>query len=142
MPKDQQKRSTPFTRQQPISCRSCRSRKLRCNRECPCSNCVSRGIVCELETVVRNQTGANTSSESELLERINKLERIVESQKICQNESVKSHPPIPDTVLRQIDSPPVLSETDTPEPGTLDTDIAYLESIYSEDDLQVNFVTC
>lgn len=31
----------------PASCLSCKSRKLRCNRESPCSNCVSRNVSCQ-----------------------------------------------------------------------------------------------
>ncbi|KAM6509473.1 hypothetical protein FALCPG4_017127 [Fusarium falciforme] len=33
-------------RKRPISCHFCRMRKLRCNREFPCSNCTSRGVAC------------------------------------------------------------------------------------------------
>ncbi|KAH8889097.1 hypothetical protein GQ53DRAFT_227405 [Thozetella sp. PMI_491] len=36
-----------FRRQAPVSCRFCRSRKLRCSRGQPCTNCRSRGIACE-----------------------------------------------------------------------------------------------
>lgn len=38
----------PYQRQRPVSCHFCRSRKLRCNRESPCSNCSARGITCHL----------------------------------------------------------------------------------------------
>lgn len=34
--------------QRPISCYFCRSRKLRCSREQPCSNCATRNIQCRL----------------------------------------------------------------------------------------------
>ncbi|KAH7127778.1 hypothetical protein B0J13DRAFT_564507 [Dactylonectria estremocensis] len=33
-------------RKRQISCHFCRMRKLRCNREFPCSNCTSRGVAC------------------------------------------------------------------------------------------------
>ncbi|KAH7007168.1 hypothetical protein EDB80DRAFT_455540 [Ilyonectria destructans] len=33
-------------RKRQISCHFCRARKLRCNREFPCSNCTSRGVPC------------------------------------------------------------------------------------------------
>src|SRR4051794_1282425 len=35
-------------RQRPVSCFFCRSRKLRCSRETPCSNCAVRKIQCLL----------------------------------------------------------------------------------------------
>lgn len=38
----------PYQRQRPVSCHFCRTRKLRCNRENPCSNCSARGITCRL----------------------------------------------------------------------------------------------
>jgi hypothetical protein len=92
--------------ERPVSCRFCRSRKLRCSRESPCTNCVSRAIVCELpvpaenysssSTAIRSATHAmiptptpNPNTESnrvppnigipqpELLERIRKLEALV-----------------------------------------------------------------
>ncbi|GAM44018.1 hypothetical protein TCE0_060r19302 [Talaromyces pinophilus] len=113
MPKDHQKRAT---RQQPVSCRSCRSRKLRCNRELPCSNCASRGVPCELEDAVRPPAVPASSLESELLERVRKLERLAESQQVRQHEIVtQSHPT------------PVAPEAASPEIESLSSDIAYLE---------------
>lgn len=35
------------SRQDPVSCESCRKKKLKCSRQHPCSNCTSRGIRCE-----------------------------------------------------------------------------------------------
>lgn len=35
------------TRQNPVSCRLCRLKKLKCNRQRPCSNCSARGVSCE-----------------------------------------------------------------------------------------------
>ena len=134
MPKDQQTRAP---RQRTVSCRFCRSRKLRCNRESPCSNCVSRGVTCELENAVRPPSVTASASESELLERVRKLERLVESQKVCQNETVKPHHPSPSTPLRQMHS-----STVSPESETLHNDIAYLESIYSNHELLVSHLTC
>jgi hypothetical protein len=134
MPKDQR---TGVPRQRPVSCRFCRSRKLRCNRESPCSNCVSRGVTCELENAVRPPSEAASTSESELLERIRKLERLVESQKVCQNATVKPHHPNPGTPLRRMHN-----STVSPETETLDNDIAYLESIYNNHELLVGHLTC
>lgn len=38
----------PYQRQRPVSCHFCRTRKLRCDRESPCSNCSARGVTCHL----------------------------------------------------------------------------------------------
>ncbi|KAB8349505.1 hypothetical protein FH972_023531 [Carpinus fangiana] len=36
-----------FPRQTPVSCKNCRTKKLKCDRTDPCFNCSSRGITCE-----------------------------------------------------------------------------------------------
>jgi hypothetical protein len=69
-------------RPDPVSCQSCRSKKLKCNRVQPCSNCTARGIHCKF--LVRPGGQANTNSTShdnaELLERIARLESMVLKQ--------------------------------------------------------------
>ena len=140
MPKEPQRR---VTRQQPISCRSCRSRKLRCDREFPCSNCASRGVACELENAVRPPSAPGRSLEAELLERVRKLERLAESQKAHRNEIV--------TPLHPSQAAPsgssgssvssVSREAPSPEIESLNSDIAYLESIYSDSEQLESILT-
>lgn len=54
----------------PVSCQSCRSKKLKCNRVQPCSNCASRGISCVSASRLlalcgnMNATGERTEAES------------------------------------------------------------------------------
>lgn len=36
----------PRPRQDPVSCEFCRSKKLKCDRQTPCSNCATRGLSC------------------------------------------------------------------------------------------------
>lgn len=129
MPKDQQKHGV--SRQRPVTCRFCRSRKLRCSREAPCSNCVSRGIRCELESH-SSATHTASESETELLERIRNLEALVENRELQQSEGVKQHPKSSDGRAQQAYrlSPP-------PQIERLDDDVAWLESIYSGQDLSV-----
>ena len=38
---------TSRPRVDPVSCQSCRTKKLRCSRQQPCTNCVTRGITCD-----------------------------------------------------------------------------------------------
>ncbi|KAH0524731.1 hypothetical protein TsFJ059_007196 [Trichoderma semiorbis] len=79
-------------RQRPISCHLCRVRKLRCSRQFPCSNCTSRGVVCQHEGVaVAAPTGSGSqaqvkspalkdASTLELLARLERLESLVAAQ--------------------------------------------------------------
>ena len=75
------------SRQRPVACHFCRSRKLRCSRQFPCPNCTARGIKCELyasqELPVSNDSGSTSkrnssvNPDSEVLSRIRRLEDIV-----------------------------------------------------------------
>lgn len=81
-------------RQRPVSCIFCRARKLRCSRQFPCANCTSRGVTCEIEKggVVPQVVGVGNQTESagstglggdavlQLLSRLDKLEKTVQSQ--------------------------------------------------------------
>ncbi|BAE56818.1 unnamed protein product [Aspergillus oryzae RIB40] len=93
-------------RQLPVSCQLCRSMKLKCSRDQPCSNCVSRGVTCErayrmepttssiaspiTTSPVQAQTtylqpgwpanpsaGTGTGSNTEILSRLQRLEDII-----------------------------------------------------------------
>ena len=50
----------PRPRQDPVSCESCRKKKLKCDREMPCANCTSRGVACEYQ----GRRSATTASSS------------------------------------------------------------------------------
>ncbi|KUJ10115.1 uncharacterized protein LY89DRAFT_597337 [Mollisia scopiformis] len=60
----------------PVSCRSCRSKKLKCNRVQPCSNCTARGIACHFLVAPQPQSDITSTprSNEELLRRIEQLE--------------------------------------------------------------------
>jgi hypothetical protein len=84
MPKDPQSRNT--SRRRPVSCQFCRMRKLRCSRTAPCSNCIVRGISCDLANQVPLPTNGpekapSTSEYSEILERLHRLESLLISQR-------------------------------------------------------------
>ncbi|KAG7404399.1 putative transcription factor lepB [Fusarium oxysporum f. sp. rapae] len=58
-----------------VSCQFCRQRKLRCNRQCPCSNCLSRGIACpSLRTTTNDHPQIADSSNNAILGRLDKIE--------------------------------------------------------------------
>ncbi|KAK9241529.1 hypothetical protein V1506DRAFT_563627 [Lipomyces tetrasporus] len=144
MPKDKEMQGARQRIERPVSCRFCRSRKLRCSRVAPCSNCVSRGIVCELpvENTIRSTTtnGAPSATQPELLERIRKLEELVESQKLYTNGSAVQHT---NQSPESSDTPHTLQthrsrSTLSPEIEHLDDDVAWLKSVYTAQNLSDN----
>ncbi|KAI0377669.1 fungal-specific transcription factor domain-containing protein [Hypomontagnella monticulosa] len=60
----------------PLSCTNCRARKLKCSRENPCSHCVRSGAECVFPTRKRIRK-PRTTKNSELLQRLSRLESIV-----------------------------------------------------------------
>ncbi|TRX88762.1 hypothetical protein FHL15_010332 [Xylaria flabelliformis] len=60
----------------PLSCTSCRARKLKCDRQDPCRNCVRSGSECVFPARKRIQRPRKTKN-AELLQRLNRLESIV-----------------------------------------------------------------
>lgn len=80
MTSDRSRSRRTVSRQRPVSCTFCRSRKLRCNRDFPCSNCTSRGLPCQQGTV--GSSGGriccqSSSHTAEILARLKRLENIV-----------------------------------------------------------------
>jgi len=69
-------------RPDPVSCQSCRTKKLKCNRVQPCSNCTARGITCRFLVRPGGQTNTTSTphSNADLLERIARLESMVLKQ--------------------------------------------------------------
>ena len=68
--------SLPFVQ---LSCQQCTRRKTRCNKEVPCSACVSAGISCSAvrrHRLPRGRSG-NSRASKHLTERIHHLEEIV-----------------------------------------------------------------
>lgn len=117
MPKDQQKQAT--SRQRPVSCRFCRTRKLRCSRTAPCSNCVSRGITCDLEhPVAQSSSAPSTSENSEIIERLHRLENPL----VAQKREEQGQNGQPSNVEMDVDS-----------------DVAWLGSVYID---QIPLVSC
>ncbi len=103
MPKDR-------VRPHPVSCQTCRSKKLKCNRVQPCSNCTARGINCTFLVPPQGPADTNSSphSNAELLERIRRLESIILQQRgpiethstyAADNSSQQSWYPSPGSVI-------------------------------------------
>ncbi|EED13802.1 conserved hypothetical protein [Talaromyces stipitatus ATCC 10500] len=127
MPKDREIQGARQRLERPVSCRFCRSRKLLCSREAPCSNCVSRGIVCELP--VKNTAIRSGSGDFELLERIRRLEELVANNgNSAQNtkQTAETSPDTPHSLLTRTSR-----STLSPDIEHLDDDVGWLKRIYT-----------
>ncbi|KAL2417642.1 Bikaverin cluster transcription factor bik5 [Exophiala dermatitidis] len=63
----------------PRSCVTCRRRKVRCNKQNPCANCVRAGIECVFPGPGRAPRKSRKPPDSELLARLQRLEGVVRS---------------------------------------------------------------
>ncbi len=71
--------STSTSHLNPRSCVTCRRRKVRCNKENPCSNCTRAGIECVFPGPGRAPRKSRKPPDAELLARLKKLEGVVTS---------------------------------------------------------------
>ena len=60
----------------PISCISCRRKKIKCNKQKPCNQCLKRKVICEFPSTFRNieintNDEAKTNDESPLVDDVN-----------------------------------------------------------------------
>jgi hypothetical protein len=129
MPKDHQ-----APRQRPVSCGFCRRRKLRCSRDAPCSNCVSRGVSCDLEDNIQ-QTASHSDefSQSEILERLRRLEQLLAAQQPMPT-GVQNHAPASKNASSDTCSTPAPANLAS-QIQSLGQDVALLESIYLSDQI-------
>lgn len=125
-------------RPDPVSCQSCRSKKLKCNRVQPCSNCAARGIPCKFLVQPQRETAVldTTRSNAELLERIRRLEAMIQRSSPVQSS--------PRYVLEDAFSGP--TQVVTPSSGTIlasdvhkvrDEDSETLENVGTREDAVV-----
>lgn len=115
-------------RPDPVSCESCRSKKLKCNRVQPCSNCSARGITCRFLVKPQKAQSVVVSNEY-LLNQLEKLEKTVislEQQLRGDNES----PNFPSTTSHHVRS----GHSVLHEPDQVDSPDMSLENIGVRDD--------
>jgi hypothetical protein len=97
-------------RKRPVSCHFCRSRKLRCDRQSPCTNCQTRGVQCTLYptnsvelpgTRPNAQILAPNGSNAELTARLLRLEEIVlkHSDPVITHRAPPAHRPWQNSAL-------------------------------------------
>lgn len=95
--------SEPSSGPKPLSCVTCRQRKVKCNKENPCNHCQKAGIQCVFPSrvrVLRVKQPGSKSRDLELLRRISRLESLVnkidaESLTECHGENEKVASKIP-----------------------------------------------
>ncbi|OJJ50918.1 hypothetical protein ASPZODRAFT_47292, partial [Penicilliopsis zonata CBS 506.65] len=110
-------------RQRPVSCHFCRSRKLRCSRQMPCSNCASRGIACQpFGALLRaipsgTEVTVDSSQQSEILARLSQVEERLRRW----DQTTMMPAPLPDG-----SSPP-----STPTDSVLTSDAVWLERVFT-----------
>jgi Fungal Zn(2)-Cys(6) binuclear cluster domain len=76
------------------SCNLCRRRKIKCDRADPCSHCVRAGAVCVSSApsgAARGRKGGRRKVDSELLDRIAKLENLVKN---IEGGTIAATPPL------------------------------------------------
>lgn len=135
-----ERRSRP--RQEPVSCQSCRVKKLKCNRQQPCSNCLARGITCLNQSRLpvlneRSQRGPTTSTSSDndsaaILTRLKRLEDLLSGFNGTQIPSPRS-----DALRSHSVTPSVRSRGDE----TSKTDSEFLEDVGMRTDFSVGVVS-
>ncbi|RSL93287.1 hypothetical protein CEP52_013332 [Fusarium oligoseptatum] len=90
-------RANPRPRTRVVSCLLCRERKLRCNRQFPCTNCTARGVVCQAPPIVRGREATPPApadpqvSNEQLLRRLESLEALL-ATRTSQRELPSSEP--------------------------------------------------
>lgn len=85
-------------RQDPVSCQLCRKKKLKCDRQQPCSNCRARGVSCEHaigQSSRRKETPPESAGNAAILARLQRLEDIVlraEETESASNSTIYQSP--------------------------------------------------
>ncbi|CAG8053929.1 unnamed protein product [Penicillium olsonii] len=110
------KPSVRSSRSRPVSCHSCRSRKLKCSRQFPCSNCISRGTACQLYPTAtspgiqneQEELHVSQGSNADVLARLRRLEEIVIGNGKASeplDQATTQAPSVPSPPTRQFEHP-------------------------------------
>lgn len=132
----------PSGRAKPVSCQSCRARKLRCSRQEPCSNCTARGLSCEFLVSPKRSTGVSDTTHDYpgLLRRIERLEGLAAKQSPAvlghrsstQDGEFLSQAAASDNLVQ-----PLLLDHSMPPGGDEDQDASFLENVATREDTLV-----
>lgn len=75
----------------PRSCVTCRKRKVKCDKKQPCSNCVRAKIECVFPSPGRAPRKSRKPPDGELMERLRRLEGVVQSLNAQVEEEQQTH---------------------------------------------------
>ena len=96
---------------------------------------MSRNIRCDLDYPAESVSPSPPASKIELLERIRKLEELVETKESRHDGGEKQRSRGSETHVQQTNTP-----TPSPHIERLDDDVAWLESIYNGQDFSVDII--
>ena len=119
------------------SCDRCRERKVKCDRQNPCSNCVRHKITCHVSATKprpKGRTIGRKRNDAELQSRIAKLEALVEAVAAGNPESKAASPAF---TVQQTQSPPESGKSPQSPEDKLQRYIA--EPLWSQLSAQVMF---
>ena len=122
-------------RPDPVSCETCRTKKLKCSRVQPCSNCSTRGITCRFLVPPPPKAGPELSHDQSILPRLLRLESVVTSVQ-QQLRSVNELTSAPPSTASSYHSPYRGGQGN----GSVSEDVAGLESTGTRDDTLVSIL--
>ena len=93
-----------------LACVACQHRKIKCNREFPCSHCVKNGVQCIPANLVPKQR-KRRFAERELLDRLRQYEALLQQHEI---DFEPLHPGSTSTATKEEPSPSVDESVDDP----------------------------
>ncbi|KAI3338172.1 fungal-specific transcription factor domain-containing protein [Ustulina deusta] len=97
----------------PLSCTSCRARKLKCDKQNPCHNCERSGSECIFPARKRIQRPRKTKN-AELLQRLNRLESIVGRVGLANLDEIEARAGAADVQATEPQLPPAVATDSRP----------------------------
>ncbi|KAF7193838.1 putative transcription factor lepB [Pseudocercospora fuligena] len=122
-------------RQDPVSCQLCRQKKLKCDRQRPCSNCQSRKVACEFKGERPLSVDGTTIADEDDIRAENKLmkARLQRLEQAVFGHGDTYQPPRNPSITSPVYQNHASSKTTTPRAQTeaevLDEDSAWLETM-------------
>ncbi|KAH8588798.1 hypothetical protein B0O99DRAFT_677143 [Bisporella sp. PMI_857] len=142
-------------RQDPVSCQFCRKKKLKCDRGAPCSNCVTRKLICSSSLLNPTHTfNSATQPRSELdlpgiydnhvtvdlLSRVERLEALLTSKNRAEQDQPSKNSPIVAASIKPQNSELPLTHR-SPDEVELANTVTWLENDVVSSEQQISTTT-
>lgn len=126
-------------RQDPVSCELCRTKKLKCDRGQPCSNCSARGVACRgtSRPAPREPSNLQGTDVSQIFHRLQRLEAIVLPSEKVKPISLEDRPSKRLALTPNSDDGPFPRSYEALPPENeipQDTDALMLDNVATRDD--------